>query len=168
MSATQERLQFLTDSLDTFTAFLKPYKHLLASHNVQFLVDNFWTKESLLSSALRNDLDAFIINHTSPDAPINLVKHYVEVTSTNETEYSHLDGLFLEINSLIKKWNKDVLTPIERLLNADLTTKYESTFSRIKKQNRFMNQKKVHEVDFMSKFVAELCESRRIQNVSII
>ena len=35
-----------------------------------------------------------------------------------------------------------------------------------RKPNRFMNKKKVHEVDTMSKFVAELCENKGIETVS--
>ncbi len=167
MKASEERFEFLTKSLDTFTKFLEPYKYLLASHNVQFLVDNFWSKEYILPCSLRKDLDTLVASYTLPDTPVNLVKYYSEVTSHNLTGNSDLERLFLQINSLINQWNDDILTPIESLLNADLTKKYESAFSKIKKQNRFMNQKKVHEVDVMSKFVAELCESKGIQNVSL-
>ena len=176
---TGANLEELTLILEKYISFLNPFKSLLNTHNVQFLIENHWSNPKILSEILRKDLEVYLKRfesssksgdyHLTP----NLIKHYhlIESQRDNENTFLHsLDSLFLTLNSLNKIWDTQVVASIDDVFNEDMKNnvssialnefqaKFEQKFSILEKQNRFMNKKKSYEVDIMSKFVAKLCK----------
>ena len=163
------RHEQLIKQLDKFTEFLEPYKLLLRTHNVQFLVDNFWDNEKIFTKDLKDSISDFIDKATaeSSDNTINLIKQFRDFTKQECEINNGFKNIFTEVSNMSQAWNEQVLTPLDSLLKSK-TSRFEAAFEKIKKQNRFMNKKKVHEVDIMSKFVAELCEEQGIETVIIL
>lgn len=159
------RLNELYKVLDTFIGFLEPYRLWLDSYNAHFLVDNFWTDDSIVNTEFRNDLQD-LIERTKPS--VNLVKYFYETTksklSTDGTN-SHLEKICEDITKMRRIWDQEILTSFDVMSDPKITAKYDKAFQLIQNQNRFMNGKKVHEVDTMSKLVAELCEINDVQTV---
>ena len=160
------RLDELINNLDMYTEFLKPYKLLLKTAKTQFLVDSFWTNENIIETELKNDIDSFIEANTSEDIPLNLFKHYKEINNNqNKLNQTKLEKLFLEINQFKSIWNDVILTPADALTKSEFSERLSKNFEKLNVRQRFMKEKKVHEVDIMSKFVAELCEVQGIETV---
>ena len=164
---SKNRLNELIDLLETFKSFIERFRTLLNSHNVQFLVDNFWTDERLVENGIVQDLNRFL-DQSVPNQTVNLIKYYHDFSQdlSDHSNPTELEKLFLEIINLKKLWNEKVLTPTSHFLNVQNIC-FDEAFDKIQKQNRFMNQKKVHEVDIMSKFVAKLCQDNDIETVLI-
>lgn len=159
------RLDDLYKTLDRFISFLEPYRLWLDSYNAHFLVDNFWDDDSIVNTEFRKDLQD-LIDRTKPT--VNLVKYYHEITTNKQPTdgfNSHVEKLCLDIAELRRIWDQEVLTSFDALSDPKITEKYDKAFKLIQNQNRFMNGKKVHEVDTMSKLVAELCEINDVQTV---
>ena len=173
-----EHLQKLIKILETYTSFLSPFKVLLNTHNLQFLVENHWSNEDILRSDLRGDLDSFLgaskNSHTA-----NLVKyfHFLDETNAKEEQLSleSLNSLFLEIKKLNNLWNEQVITQSERVFALENQNQleliefenfFEKQFAIVENQNRFMNKKKSYEVDIMSKCVAKLTKMVGLSTVS--
>ena len=155
------QLNELINILKDFIEFLEPFKKLLNTYNVQFLVEDHWNNDQILAPVLRNDLEKFI-NKPENETNVNLVKYFHQFEPNfNGTE---LEKSFSTIKKFKRIWQEKVLTPIETLV--DLKGNAEFDFEKLQKQNRFMKVKKVHEVDIMSKFVALLCKKLNIETVS--
>lgn len=164
-NTSSTRLNDLYKALDTFIGFLEPYRLWLDSYNAHFLVDNFWTDNSIVNTEFRNDLQD-LIERTKPS--VNLVKYYHETKQgrlSSDCTESHLDKLCLDIAEMRRIWDQEILTSFDVMSDPKCTAKYDKAFQLIQNQNRFMNGKKVHEVDTMSKLVAELCEINDVQTV---
>ena len=160
--------------LDNFTSFINTFKVLLNTHNLQFLVENHWSNEEILSSDLRDDLDKFLAKKVLSNTTPNLLKYFHLLNEANvDQELKFLNQLFLKIKHLNKLWDEEVITKPENIFleeNQELTEfekNYEKQFAIIEKQNRFMNNKKAYEVDIMSKFVAKLSKMLGLQTVSV-
>ena len=164
---SKNRLNELIDLLETFKSFIESFKTLLNSHNVQFLVDTFWTDERLIENGIVQDLNCFLNQSVSNKNTVNLIKYYHEFSQdlSHRSNPTELEKLFLEIINLKNLWNEKVLTPASHFFS-EQSDCFDDAFDKIQKQNRFMNQKKVHEVDTMSKFVAKLCQDNDIETVS--
>lgn len=172
-----EYLPKLISILENYTNFLGPFKTLLNTHNLQFIVENHWSNESILNLDLRKDLEHFLIHASSNNTPPNLVKYFHLLNDSNANDahssLKFLNQLFLEIKSLNDVWSEKVLTKPECLFmpeNQELIEfekNYERQFAIVERQNRFMNNKKAYEVDIMSKFVAKLCKMVGLQTVSL-
>ena len=160
--------------LDNFTSFINTFKVLLNTHNLQFLVENHWSNEEILSTDLRDDLDKFLSKKVSSNTTPNLLKYFHMLNEANvELELKSLNQLFLKIKHFNKLWDEEVIMKTENIFleeNQELNEfeiNYEKQFSIIEKQNRFMNNKKAYEVDIMSKFVAKLSKMLGLQTVSL-
>jgi hypothetical protein len=167
-------LHKLITILDNFTSFINSFKVLLNTHNLQFLVENHWSNEKILSSDLSDDLDKFLAKNVLTNTTPNLLKYFHLLNEANvDLELESLNQLFLRIKHLNKLWDEEVITKPETFFceeNQELNEfekNYEKQFSIIEKQNRFMNNKKAYEVDIMSKFVAKLSKMLGLQTVSL-
>jgi hypothetical protein len=178
----KKRLDDLIDYLERLLDFLEPFKQLLNTHNVQFLVDDFWSNEKLFEKQLRLDLEDFIVanervsnlNEEQREFNVNLIKFYHQFSlandgSSNGTPSTCLEQLFMKIIKLKNEWNQTILTSLNSLTRSELNAsrEFEKRFDLMQKQNRFMNEKKVHEVDIMSKFVATMCKNQEIETVNL-
>lgn len=161
------RLNDLIRLLDNYIDFIEPFKKLLDAHNIGFITDKQWLNEAIINQDLRLELETLIPNDLKNE--INLVKIFND--STQQID-SLLYSLFSKIKTLKSLWEDKVLINIDDFFkqhqvsdhsNEEFDTKFES----MKKQNRFMNQKKVYEVDTMSIFVAKLCKHLQIGTVII-
>ena len=170
------KLDELIDVLESYTQFLEPYRFLLNTHNVQFLVDNLWQNETYIDKQLRTDLESHINECNETKTPVNLVKSFVNrAQSTTDDDQnknkSSLDNLFVKLHEFNHLWTKKVITPPDILIQSDQTELIEfnesvnKKFEVMVKQNRFMNPKKVYEVDEMSKFVSKLCKKLGIHTI---
>ena len=109
----------LISILKEFTNFLEPYKQLLDTHNIQFILKDHWSSQAIINEPLRKIL-------------------------------TNIDILFSKHQISIEK-----------------DFEFEKKFDIMKKQNRFMKEKKIYEVDTMSIFVQKLCNHLKIGTVSI-
>jgi hypothetical protein len=171
------QLESLTRTLDTFTEFLRPFRLLVNTHNVQFVVDNLWQNDSYINAALRTDLEAYIAECGRNETPVNLVKYFMSMrdkqTSESKSYTPSLDALLGELIKFDTLWHQQVLTRPDVLIqNVQDTSlnEFNETVNRkfevMVKQNRFMNAKKAYEVDEMSMFVARLCQKLDVHTVT--
>ena len=166
-NTTSSRLYDLSRTLNRFIYFLEPYRLWLDTYNAHFLLDEFWTNESIVNRKIRNNLEELIDKAKSP---FNLVRYYHETTDKLQSlsdSKTCLEKLLLDVAELRRVWNQEILTAVGFFSNPNIAAKYDRTFQLIQNQNRFMNSKKVHEVDTMSKLVAELCEIKDVQTVGL-
>lgn len=160
------RLDKLIDTLDLYIDFLKPFKTLLKTAKTQFLVEDFWNNENIIDKELQVDFNNFIDENTSDSIPLNLFQYYQQICDhPNKSNQTKLDKLFLELKRLKQIWNNEILTPAEKFTKPAFTEKFSKNFEKLNVKQRFMKEKKIHEVDIMSKFVAELCEDQGIETV---
>lgn len=155
----------LVNLLDELVDFIEPYKTLLDTHNIQFITDQHWSNDAIINADLRFELEDFLTEN------INLVKYFNQLDSSKNEKRPNLVKLFNEVKRLKSQWNDCVLTDINKLFEEhnvaeNTNSEFEKKFESMKKQNRFMNQKKVYEVDTMSIFVAKLCRHLQIRNVN--
>ena len=179
-STNRTRLNELNNLIEIFIKFLEPYKQLLNTHNVEFLTENNWHHDSYINKNIRDDLENFLANFDSLESSSidqtgtkrpNLLKYYAKLSNSQNIARANLDGLFVSVKQLHEVWNGQVLTDPARLFEssgdlAEFERRFEKKFDVLKKENRFMNQKKSYEVDLMSKFVAKLCKKLDINTVS--
>jgi hypothetical protein len=156
----------LISILKEFTNFLEPYKQLLDTHNIQFILKDHWSSQAIINEPLRKDLENFI----SKNKDLNLIKYFKNDSPSNENNF--LDNLFTEIKRLKLLWEEKILTNIDILfskhqISIEKDLEFEKKFDIMKKQNRFMKEKKIYEVDTMSIFVQKLCNHLKIGTVSI-
>ena len=85
----------LISILKEFTNFLEPYKQLLDTHNIQFILKDHWSSQAIINEPLRKDLENFI----SKNKDLNLIKYFKNDSPSNENNF--LDNLFSEIKHLI-------------------------------------------------------------------
>ena len=164
MNEPNSHLNLLINILDDFIQFLEPYKFLLDTHNIQFIIDNHWSNEAIINEKLRKELETLI--HIEKNE-INLLKLF---SNTDTQQSSVLNNLFNEIKTCRSTWTEKILTDLNFLferhhVSEKMKEEFEKKFDTMKKQNRFMNQKKVYEVDTMSLFVAKLCNHLKIGTV---
>ena len=173
------RLAELYNLIEIFIKFLEPYKQLLNTHNVEFLTENNWHNDSYINKSIRGDLEHFLSNYDSLESSSidqtglkrpNLLKYYAKLN--NSQAKTDLDKLFLNVKQLHDVWDTQVLTQPADLFEKsndldEFEDRFEQKFDKLKRENRFMNQKKSHEVDLMSKIVAKLCKKLGINTVSI-
>ena len=170
MAHQTNQLIDLVKILDSFIEFLKPFRQLLNTHNVQFIVDNLWQNESYISAGLRTDLESYVAKCNEESIAVNLVKLYTLI-STSSSTYHHLGELFRKLHDFDKTWHEKVITSGEVLISSDglelkeFHENVDKKFQIMVKQNRFMNAKKVYEVDEMSKFVSKLCKKLNVHTV---
>ncbi len=173
----REQLQSLIGILDAFTDFLRPFRLLVNTHNVQFIVDKLWHNEAYINADLRNDLELFIADCNQKEKPVNLVEYYMCLRDgvKNANANSFLDSLFDQLIKFNTVWHEQVLTAPEDLIRCDqesnlkeFTETVNRKFEVMVKQNRFMNAKKSYEVDEMSKFVAKLCKKLDVNTVRVL
>ena len=173
----QNKLEKLIKILKHLIDFLEPYKTLLNTHNVQYIVENHWNNESFITKELRSELDGFINEFESTMGRINLIKAYKDFLFS-----ANPDGFKLSLFSQLKEcndlWNGQIIVDADQFLDRLITSSINSNdliefnknlnekFDIIERQNRFMNEKKSYEVDTMSKFVANLCKKLNINTVS--
>lgn len=154
--------------LNELIDFIEEFRGLLDTNHVQFLVDKHWYTDTVLNLNLRDDLENFIINYDK-SASVNLIKYFYY--SERNSLYPSLNSLFDRVQYLFKRWDTEICTQQEDLLKTDQTElinfkqMVDEQFSKIQKQNRFMNQKKQYEVDHMSKFVGILCRKQEIYTI---
>lgn len=171
-----DNLETLVKTLKHFIEFIEPFKSLLNTHNVNFIVDNHWQNENILPSSLRTELDRFIDKCIQSKQPINLVKHYKSYLS--EPESNEQFSFYQNLKECLDMWEKNVIIDADRFLGDELfnscselidyNSKLEERFRIIGRENRFMNEKKSYEVDTMSKFVANLCKKLDIKTVNLV
>ena len=168
----KKRLEQLIEIINELMRFLEPFKPFLNSHNVQFLVEDHWQDEVLIKKELRENLDEFILNETKTsddlaEIKVNLIKYWLEFSLKDSLAKNCLEELFSTLNQLKTVWNEQVVctNDLFEAESADYERELEAKFNKMKKQNRFMNEKKSYEVDLMSKFVARLCNKLDIQTV---
>ena len=165
MNESYSRLNILTNILDNLIQFIEPYKFLLDTHNIQFIIDNHWSNEAIINGKLRIELENMI---EKENHDINLIKMFA-----TDTELSGvLASLFNQVKVFREIWLDQVLIDVNVLfkshqLSETINEDFEKKFETMKKQNRFMNQKKVYEVDTMSLFVAKLCNHLKIGTVFV-
>ena len=176
MTADSQRLDDLTRILEEFIHFIKPFERLLDTHNVQFINDEHWTSDTIINPELRKDLSEFIDTYKEASSPmpiINLVKYYSQFESLGKTgPLNSLDRLISQLYEFHKTWNQRVLTDLKDLecldqlaFSAEHDPEFKLKFNELGRQNRFMNQKKIYEVDTMSVIVAKLCKKQGINTV---
>jgi hypothetical protein len=164
-------LSDLIEIIESYINFIDYYKNLLNTHNVQFIIENHWSNESIINLKILQDLNLLIQDCNANTQIPNLLKLYAIGNDNNL--YKSIEELFNQLKYHDEIWNERVLTSIEKLPDLDndrianFETNFLSKFSQLEKQNRFMNEKKTYEVDLMSKFVAKLCKSKNINTVSI-
>ena len=170
----KRRLEQLIEIINELIRFLEPFKPFLNSHNVQFLVENHWQDEVLIRKETRENLDEFVSNemmktsNDSAETKVNLIKYWLEFSRKNIAPMNCLEELFSKLNQLKTVWDEQVVCTnhLFETESADYERQLEEKFNRMRKQNRFMNEKKSYEVDLMSKFVARLCNKLDIQTVT--
>lgn len=163
MNESYGRLDLLKNILDNLIKFIEPYKRLLDTHNIQFIIDKHWSDEAIINEKLRNELENLIENEKQD---INLIK----IFETQAEQNGSLAFLFKQVKAFQAIWLDKVLTDVKFLfeshqLSEKMNEEFNEKFDTMKKQNRFMNQKKVYEVDTMSLFVAKLCNHLKIGTV---
>ena len=156
-------MDYLVNLLNELICFIEPYKLLLDTHNIQFITDLHWSNTNILNENLKLELEDFLVTEK------NLIKYFNEINSS-ETR-PNLMKLFGQVKQFKAVWHDRVLTNINDLFKEHNVTnetslEFEHKFELMKKQNRFMNQKKTYEVDTMSIFVAKLCRHLQIETVS--
>ena len=172
------RLEDLIGILEEYIQFIQPYEVLLNTHNVQFINDQHWTSDAIIHPELRKDLDQFIEANKEASSPvpiINLVKYYSkfsETTAKKEPSNSPLDRLIAQLYAFHETWNRQVLTDLKDVdcldqtaFSAEHDPEFKFKFKEMGRQNRFMNQKKIYEVDTMSIVVGKLCKRQGISTV---
>lgn len=173
-------LSGLIKILKHFVDLLEPFKTLLNTHNVQFILESHWQNDSILTEKLRLDLE-YLINESQSSADcINLVKSYKEflLSGNGSSNGSFIFPLYSQLKECNDLWNEKIVVDGDQFLNTLISSSKDSVdlmefnrslkdkFAIIGKQNRFMNEKKSYEVDTMSKFVANLCKKFNIDTVS--
>jgi hypothetical protein len=171
-------LSELIKILKHFVDLLEPFKTLLNTHNVQFLLESHWQNDLILTEKLRLELEC-LINESSANC-INLVKSYKEflLSANGSSNGSFKIPLYSQLKECNDLWNEKIVVDGDQFLNKLISSSKDSVdlmefnrslkdkFAIIGKQNRFMNEKKSYEVDTMSKFVANLCKKFNIDTVS--
>lgn len=169
-----EELVNLRAILQLYIDFLQPFRLLLNTHNVQFVVDGLWNNDAYITPTLRACLEHVIQDSVNINQPVNLVKIYndmIQKNRVNEDKSNELFNLFDKLIEFDRVWHDRVLTPPDALINSQDSelTEFNDTvnkkFQVMVKQNRFMNAKKAYEVDEMSKFVAKLCKKLDIHTI---
>jgi hypothetical protein len=168
----KRRLEQLIEIINELMRFVEPFKPFLNSHNVQFLVEDHWQDEVLISKELREDLGEFISSemkrsNDSTETKVNLIKYWVEFVRQDCASKNNLEELFSKLEHFKTVWNEQVVCTNDLFYaeSVDYERELEEKFNKMKRQNRFMNEKKSYEVDLMSKFVARLCNKLSIKTV---
>lgn len=166
----KRRLEQLIEIINELVRFVEPFKPFLNSHNVQFLVEEHWQDEVLIRKEIRESLDEFISNEMSnhsTETKVNLIKYWLEFVRKDIAPMNCLEELFSKLNQLKTVWNEQVVCSNDLFDTESIgyERELEEKFNKMRKQNRFMNEKKSYEVDLMSKFVARLCNKLDIKTV---
>jgi tellurite resistance-related uncharacterized protein len=166
----KKRLNELNVVLLDLISFIEPYKPLLNTHNVSFLVNNDWYDSNVLTEDFRSDLEILnqkFIKMTEYGKVNNLVEYYLSTQTNDDKIQTPTWKFFKKLNNLNKNWTNTIVTQVDYFFSNDDKTvkKIDEQFYKVKKQNRFMAPKKVYEVDTMSIFVAKLCKKTHVNTV---
>jgi hypothetical protein len=78
MATTNNRLLKLKQILNEFSTFIEPYRTILNNHNVQFLVDDHWSKFTDFDENLVKSLENLTIEHK------NLIRYSLNIDTSQE------------------------------------------------------------------------------------
>lgn len=159
------RKEELESLLLKFTKFLEPYKHLLNSHNVQYLIDDHWN-QVFTDNELKDDLNVLI------DHKLTLLEYFDSFSETRKPfTLKVLDKFLQDLKDLHENWIKLVITRKENIITEELDAQLNEVEElrrkneKLKYSDRFMTAKKSHEVDELSHLIAKLCKSLSINKV---
>ncbi|CAF0895585.1 unnamed protein product [Brachionus calyciflorus] len=161
------KLNFYQNLLKEIYSLVEENRSLLNTNNVQFLVEDHWN--SKFNTELKNDLEIFLKEKLENNSSVNLLKYFIQ--NQPDPKLPYLNSLFDRLKNLFNTWDYKVCTNQDELIKMDRPDLIEfnqivkQRFTIVQKQNRFMNTKKLYEVDHMSKFVASLCKKQDIFNI---